>query len=144
MLIVHRVLRQASYDALHMHGNEAFNGFFFTQMTFVTVGTDDRITISRGIILYAVKHRSIVMGDEIRHNHAYHTWCFPAQALCKRIGTIVHLLGQSLHLGFHFIPNLMTAPQGSRHRGHAYTQHFGQIFQGCPTLFHAKNLCFFV
>ena len=78
------------------------------------------------------------MGNEIGNDNAYHSRRFLAQALCKRIGTVVQSLGQCIHFRLHFLAHLMAVAQGTRYCCDAHAQFFGQIFQRSSTLLHSK------
>ena len=131
MLVVGGVLRQTGDDALDMQADEIVDGLDLGIGILMRIGADDRIALLAGLILDAIEHGGIIMGDQIGHHHAYHPRGLLTQALRKRIGTIITALGQFLDLCLHVLPDLGTAAQGTADGGDADTQLLGQVFQRC-------------
>ena len=80
----------------------------------MTVGRENQETMLLGIVLYAVEHRSKVVGNEIGNNHSYDMRPLLTKTLRKGVRMIIALLGQFLHLFPHFLTHLMATMKSSR------------------------------
>ena len=97
-----------------MHRKETLYGTHFAQATLMTVGRENQETMLLGIVLYAVEHRSKVVGNEIGNNHSYDMRPLLTKTLRKGVRMIIALLGQFLHLFTHFLTHLMATMKSSR------------------------------
>ena len=140
MAIVAGVLRQTGYDTLDMERDKVINGLYLDFTILVSVGTDDRIACLAGLVLNAIEHCSIVMGNKIGHHHTDNPGGLLAETLRKGIRPVVHLFGQGLNLLLHLATYLRRIAQSSAHSSYADTQFQGQIFQRRAMFIYTHNV----
>ena len=111
MRIVYGILRQTGNDAFHVHIEEVVECHYLSLIIFMTVGTDNGITVFGCIIFYTIENGSIVVGHQIRDDDTYHARCFLAEALRKRVRSIIEFLGQIFDLLGHFLTHFVAIAQ---------------------------------
>ena len=94
----------------------------------MAIGTDNAIARFLRLHLDAIEHRREEVGHQIGHNDTNHLGCFLAPALCKGVGPIVQLLGQSPDTLLHLQAYLGLSIQRTAHRSNADSQPFGHFF----------------
>ena len=140
MRIVDRVLCQTGDDALHVQVVEVVNGARLQLHLFMAVGADHAIASPGRLLLNAVEHGCIVVSDQVWHYHAYHPWCFLAQALCKRVRPVVHLPCPRLHFLAHLRSDFRTTVQRTADRSDAHPKFTSKILERRSAFTHAGKI----
>ena len=127
--VVGRVLCQTGYDPLDVQVDEVVYGTPFEVVVLVRVGTDDSILVSPCVAFYSVQHGRVVVGYQVRYDDSYDVRCFLAQALSKRVWTIVQLLCQLLHSLSHLVAYFVAVAERAANGGYAHVEPLRKVFK---------------
>ena len=78
----------------------------FVFVTFMTISTENTITLTTSLVLNTIEYRCIVMRHQIRNHYTNNLGSLSTQTLSKWVGAIIKFLSQILHTLLHFLADL--------------------------------------
>ena len=127
--IVGSVLCKTGQNSLDVEVDEVVDGAYLGLHVLMTVGTDDAIALTGGLLFDAVEDGTEEVADEIGYDNADDLGLLMAQRAGKGIGTVVELLGQRLDALLHLLTYLGGTAQGPADGGNADTELGGEVLE---------------
>ena len=127
--IVGGVLCKTGQNSLDVKVDKVVYGAYLGLHVLMTVGTDDAIALTGGLLFDAIENGTEEVADEIGYDNADDLGLLMAQGAGKRIGTVVELLGQGLDALLHLLTYLGGTAQGPADGGNADAELTGKVFE---------------